>query len=104
MARSTIAFLVGSAALTLSTAASAHVRLVSPQPRHATPGNAASSAMIKTGPCGCSAQECPNGDVRDPARVTVFEPGETITVQFSETVQHPGFYRISFDDDGQDAF
>jgi len=25
-------------------------------------------------------------------------------VQFNETINHPGFYRISFDDDGQDAF
>jgi hypothetical protein len=102
--RSVIFFLACSAVLTLGTVASAHVRLVYPQPRHPTPGNVASSAMIKTGPCGCSTMECPNGDVRDPARVTVLEPGATIEVEFTETIQHPGFYRISFDQDGQDAF
>jgi MYXO-CTERM domain-containing protein len=36
--------------------------------------------------------------------VTEHTPGSTITVEFTETIQHPGFFRISFDDDGQDAF
>jgi MYXO-CTERM domain-containing protein len=104
MARSLVSLLAASAVLTWGAVSSAHVRFVSPQPRHATPGNQASSAMIKTGPCGCSTMECPNGDVRDPARVTVLEPGATIEVRFKETIDHPGFYRISFDQDGQDAF
>jgi MYXO-CTERM domain-containing protein len=36
--------------------------------------------------------------------VTELTAGSTITVEFTETIQHPGFFRISFDDDGQDAF
>ena len=40
----------------------------------------------------------------DASRITVLEPGATIAVQFNETINHAGFYRISFDDDGQDAF
>jgi MYXO-CTERM domain-containing protein len=78
----------------------AHVQFSYPTPRRPGSGN----NDIKTGPCGCSTQACPNGDVRVPGRVTVLEPGATIMVEFTETIQHPGFYRISFDQDGQDAF
>ena len=35
--------------------------------------------------------------------VTTFQPGETITVTWTETVDHPGHYRIAFDDDGTDG-
>lgn len=78
--------------------ASAHVRLVSPTPRYPTP--MMENMDIKTGPCGR-----PNDSrTTDMSRVTEFEPGETIMVQFNETIDHPGFFRISFDDDGQDAF
>lgn len=51
----------------------------------------------KTGPCGAA------GSQRG-TNVTAFEPGETITVTFDETVDHPGHYRIAFDDDGDDVF
>lgn len=53
---------------------------------------------MKDGPCGVT------NDSRVEERVTVFEPGETITVTFNETIDHPGFFRVSFDNDGQDAF
>jgi uncharacterized protein (TIGR03382 family) len=51
----------------------------------------------KTGPCGSSCE---------PARAnaTAFEPGATITVQWDEYINHTGHFRISFDDDGEDAF
>jgi MYXO-CTERM domain-containing protein len=78
----------------------AHVQFSYPTPRRPGAGN----DDIKTGPCGCSEQACPNGDVRKPDRVTELTAGETITVEFTETIQHPGFFRISFDDNGQDAF
>jgi hypothetical protein len=85
-----------------SSLASAHVRLVSPMPRYPSPASeqGGNDANIKTGPCGMA------GDSRttDMSRITVLEPGATIGVQFNETIDHPGFYRISFDDDGQDAF
>src|SRR5690606_36725286 len=51
----------------------------------------------KTGPCGRAGVG--RGDV-----VTVFEPGQTITVVWKETIDHPSHYRISFDDDGEDDF
>lgn len=67
----------------------AHISLDSPIDRGCT--------NEKSGPCGSSC---------DPARsnVTALEPGSTITVRWHETIHHPGHYRISFDDDGVDAF
>jgi len=52
---------------------------------------------LKQGPCGGS-----NG-VRS-ANVCEFQPGATIVVAWDETVDHPGHFRISFDDDGEDDF
>ncbi len=48
----------------------------------------------KQGPCGLT------DSTRGPEQV--FEPGETITVTWNETVEHPGHYRIAFDVDGED--
>lgn len=42
---------------------------------------------IKTGPCGGIART---------ATPTVFTPGQVITVQWSESIQHRGFYLFSF--------
>lgn len=33
-----------------------------------------------------------------------FEPGATIKVQIDETVKHPSYYRVAFDNDGADGF
>jgi MYXO-CTERM domain-containing protein len=89
-----------SAVLTLSAAGSAHVRLVYPTPRYATPTATNSGNQIKDSPCGVTN----DARTQDMSRVTELTAGSTITVEFAETVQHPGFFRISFDDDGQDAF
>jgi hypothetical protein len=69
--------------------AAAHIQLISPVQRHADQ---------KVGPCGIGAD-----DMRGPD-VTVFAPGETIVVSWTETVEHPGHFRISFDADGHDDF
>jgi MYXO-CTERM domain-containing protein len=37
-------------------------------------------------------------------KVYTFEPGATIKLQVNETIQHPSYYRIAFDDNGQDGF
>src|SRR5215218_5879965 len=68
--------------------AGAHISLTSPAPR---------DAMLEAGPCGTA------GSVRG-STVTTFKPGEKITVTWTETVDHPGHFRISFDDDGNDSF
>jgi MYXO-CTERM domain-containing protein len=69
--------------------ASAHIQLMSPIQRH---------TEQKAGPCGVGPD-----DARGP-NVTTYKPGETITVVFDEHVNHPGHFRISFDDDGHDGF
>ena len=54
------------------------------------------SSGIKTGPCG--------NDPRS-TNPTLFEPGQQITVQWEETINHPGYFRIAFslaDDQGFD--
>jgi hypothetical protein len=71
----------------LSGTASAHITMTYPRPR---------TTENKTEPCG--------EGTRHSTRVTRFAPGETITVAWDETVDHPGHYRIAFDDDGDDAF
>lgn len=58
-----------------------HSHLVSPVPRDPSTG-------IKTGPCGT---------LPKPAVATqTFTSGQTIVVQFQETIDHPGRYFISF--------
>lgn len=76
------------ALLLLSGTASAHATLTSPSPR---------TADNKAGPCGAA------GSKRG-TKVAKFSPGQTITVEWDETVDHPGHYRIAFDDDGDDVF
>jgi hypothetical protein len=66
--------------------AAAHITLVSPAPRNSSQ---------KSAPCGTA------GGVRG-TNVTTLAPGATLTLTWKETVDHPGHYRIAFDDDGQD--
>jgi len=68
--------------------AHAHIAMTSPAPR---------TSEQKTGPCGAA------GSTRG-TNVTTFRPGETITVEWDETVDHPGHYRLAFDDNGNDSF
>jgi len=76
------------ALLLVSGTASAHVTLTSPPPR---------TLDNKAGPCGAA------GSTRG-SKVTTYAPGATIMVEWDETVDHPGHYRIAFDNDGDDVF
>lgn len=69
--------------------AAAHLHVTSPQSR---------GEALKQGPCGGGPDQA-RGDV-----VHTFRPGQTITVEWDEFVDHPGHFRIAFDDDGQDIF
>ena len=81
-------------ALLFASSALAHVRLTDPQPRYPDPGGR-SSTDIKAAPCGRM-----NG-MRDESRAVTLEAGATITVKFTETIMHPGWFRIAFLEDGQ---
>lgn len=51
-------------------------------------------------------KDAPCGHVNGPRgpNVYTYAPGATITVSVVETVPHPSYFRIAFDDDGDDAF
>ena len=69
--------------------AAAHIHLVKPQSRtDLTTGDQ------KEQYCGVLNQ------VRNPARVTTYKPGEMITVDWMETINHTGWFRIAFQPNG----
>lgn len=70
--------------------ARAHLDLIVPVSRYGPD-------VLKTGPCGIAAGE-------RSTNVTYYEPGATIEVSWDEYVDHPGHYRIAFDEDGADDF
>ena len=77
------------ASICVPTAASAHIHLTYPLSR--------TDSLLgdqKAEPCGIA------GQVRNPARVTTLRPGQTITVTWMETVNHPGWFRIAFHPNG----
>ncbi|WP_455200630.1 SCE4755 family polysaccharide monooxygenase-like protein, partial [Kaarinaea lacus] len=71
--------------------ASAHARFVVDS---ATPPRS-DNAGIKTGPCGGYPPS------QDPV---VFTPGQQITVEWEETINHPGYYRIAFSPAGDQGY
>lgn len=70
--------------------AAAHIQMSTPMARN---------TQQKTGPCGVAEGQDMKGDP-----VATYQGGETITVVWEETVNHPAHYRISLDLDGQDDF
>jgi hypothetical protein len=87
--RSLVTLTVAASLALVAGPAHAHLDLLSPTPR---------TTMLKQGPCGAG----PN-DPRGPT-VATYKPGETITITWNEYVDHPGHFRVAFDDDGQDIF
>lgn len=57
--------------------------------------NAGSS--LKTAPCG-------TGNSSRGTNIYTYRPGATINVSLTETIPHPGYFRIAFDADGNDDF
>jgi hypothetical protein len=74
--------------------AHAHITLTDPPARHP-------AADLKDGPCGTGA-----GDSRttDPAKITEYTAGETITISFTESIQHPSHYRVMLSSTGDAGF
>jgi hypothetical protein len=69
--------------------AMAHIRLLSPLARH---GDSQKSA-----PCGITGGE-------RSANPYVYAPGETLSLEIDEFIDHPSHYRVAFDTDGHDDF
>lgn len=80
--------------LLLSSSAPAHIDLLYPEPR--TSGRF-SADVLDVGPCG-------SGGLPRAERVSVFRPGETVSVAWDAFITHPGYFRLSFDVDGDDSF
>lgn len=95
--RTSSALLLSLAFSSLALDAAAHISLDSPKSRYYV-NNLADQNKLKNGPCGVS------NDTRttNASLITTFKPGEKVTVRWRETIQHPGFFRIAFDSDGQD--
>ncbi|MGE0548861.1 MAG: SCE4755 family polysaccharide monooxygenase-like protein [Kofleriaceae bacterium] len=72
-----------------ATPAAAHIHLTSPLAR-----TDSATGDQKSQHCGVT------GQARNPDRVTTFRPGETITVTWEETIDHPGHFRIAFQPNG----
>lgn len=77
---------------------SAHLDLLVPEPRERGSDRRSTDSNLKKGPCG---QDRNNGRTR---KVSVYRPGETITVTWNEYVNHVSYYRVAFDVDGDDDF
>lgn len=72
----------------------AHIRIDYPGGSHLT---RVAGDNNKEGPCGLAG--APRGE-----NVYEYEAGSTIQVSVKETISHPSYFRIAFDDDGDDAF
>jgi hypothetical protein len=76
--------------LAASSTAQAHLKVLSHTARH-------TQSDQKTGPCG-------KANSQRGTKVYTYAPGETIPVEIDEYIAHPGYFRISFDEEGQDDF
>lgn len=85
------------ALLLLSISVHAHIDLQRAGTHVAKYEQGARGADTKIGACG-------NPDGVATGAVYTYRPGETITVALAEYVTHPGYFRIAFDNDGDDDF
>jgi MYXO-CTERM domain-containing protein len=76
----------------MATSASAHISLDQASTHKSRYGE-----PQKAGPCGMA------GGTRS-ENVYTYQAGETIQVEIKEYISHPGYFRIAFDDDGDDGF
>lgn len=74
--------------LFLPSVSSAHTLMTTPAPRNNDDG-------IKSGPCG---------DVAPTGTPTELSAGETFVVDWLETIDHPGYYRVAFSLAGDQGF
>lgn len=92
MTRSRNIVLLSSALWLAAASAHAHIRLDGAGTHESRDGDAQKAA-----PCGTA-------NSKRGTKIYTYEPGETIEVSVSEYVPHPGYFRIAFDQDGDDSF
>lgn len=81
-------------AVLLPGTAGAHVDLISPPPRQ--PGQAGGN-QLKLKPCGQTTNQRTD-------KVTTFAPGQQVEIKMKEYIDHPGYFAVAFDEDGDDSF
>lgn len=79
-------------ALLVPSLASAHIHLTFPTSR-----TALATGDQKEQHCGTVGYN----RAADPSKISTFLPGQTITVTWDETIQHPGWFRIAFQPNGE---
>jgi hypothetical protein len=89
----TVAWLCSIAALSAPVRAAAHISLEQGGTHFSRYGD----VELKSPPCGRA------GGVRG-THIYTYEPGQTITVSLVEYVPHPSYFRIAFQQDGDDEF
>jgi hypothetical protein len=55
-------------------------------------------SQLKTKPCGQTANK------RTTDKVTTFSPGQKVEIKIKEYINHPGYFAVAFDPDGDDSF
>ncbi len=81
-----LSYLLGAAMLLSASAALGHAHLTSPTPR--------AGENIKVGPCGAAKGNKP----------TELKAGQTVRIEWLETIAHPGHFRLSFSQNSDAAF
>lgn len=81
--------LLATALLAMPVTASAHIHLMTPQAR-----TDSLTGDQKDQHCGVA------GQTRTTNRVTTYKPGETVTVTWMEPINHPGWFRIALQPNG----
>lgn len=93
MLASPLRFLPTAAVLLLAPGlAHAHIELTNPPGRYTDQ---------KAGPCGKGSTDA---RTTDPNKITEYHAGETITIEFKETIQHQSHYRVTLSSTGDSAF
>lgn len=79
-----------------SATAEAHLDLLSPRARAL--GQEGDGTQLKTKPCGQSS------NARTTDRVTKLQGGQRLEILIKEYIDHPGYFAVAFDPDGDDSF
>lgn len=81
-------------ALLLAAPAGAHLDLLDPPPRLKGEDG---GDQLKTKPCGQTTNKRTD-------KVTTYAPGQKVDIKIKEYVNHPGYFAVAFDPDGDDSF
>jgi MYXO-CTERM domain-containing protein len=88
-----VAVALGAASFSFAATSSAHISLEQAGTHKSRYGD----GELKDAPCG-------RKDGTRGTNIYTYKPGETITIGLKEFIPHPSYFRIAFDQDGDDGF